>query len=352
MPYHPPVKIEQVYTWSNLLSAWQKAAKGKRSNACVARFENVLADHLLKLQQELRDGVYQPGPYTHFYIHEPKRRKISAAPFRDRIVHHTLCNLIEPVFEKHFIPDSYANRIGKGTHKAVDRLQTFANHFTYVLRLDIIKHFPAIDHEILLRNLAKSLKDDNILILIEKIIASGDGILDQEYQPALFPGDDLVDYCRPRGLPIGNLTSQFWSNCYLHPLDLFIKRELACKAYLRYVDDFALFSDSKKQLWQWKSAIVEKLIQLRLRIHEHSAQVAPVTCGIPWLGFVVYPGYRRIKRRKVINSTRKLNERYAQWQQGYISFAEFDASVQGWINYVRYADSWGLRKHVLQNFKL
>ena len=141
MPSHPAVAIHQVYDWSNLLTAWHKAAKGKRGSDCVARFESTVADSLLELQQELKTGTYQPGPYIHFYIHEPKRRKISAAPFRDRVVHHALCNIIEPVFEARFIPDSYANRTAKGTHKAVQRLQDFAQKNAYVLRLDIIKHF-------------------------------------------------------------------------------------------------------------------------------------------------------------------------------------------------------------------
>ena len=155
---------------------------------------------------------------------------------------------------------------------------------------------------------------------------------------------------RPRGLPIGNLTSQFWSNCYLHPLDLFIKRELGCRAYLRYVDDMALFADTKSQLWEWKQAIVDRLADLRLTVHAGSAQVAPVTAGVPWLGFVVYPTHRRVKSRKAVAATRRLTACFDAWKAGRISFAEFDASVQGWINYVRYADSWGLREHVLRRF--
>ncbi|MBU0654554.1 MAG: hypothetical protein KJ914_05400 [Gammaproteobacteria bacterium] len=117
------------------------------------------------------------------------------------------------------------------------------------------------------------------------------------------------------------------------------------------MDDFALFADAKTQLWEWKQAIREKLASLRLRFHEHSAQVTPVTQGIPWLGFVVYPTYRRVKQRKVVNATRRMNQRFDEWQRGEISFASFDASVKGWINYVRYADSWGLRKHVLKPFR-
>jgi RNA-directed DNA polymerase len=346
----PARLYEQVCGFDNLLAAWEKAARGKRSGSTVARFEDGLAEHLLELQEELRSQSYRPGTYTHFSIHEPKRRLISAAPFRDRVVHHALCNLIEPLFEARFISDSYANRLGKGTHRAIDRCQEFARAHRYVLRLDIVKHFPAIDHQILIESLGKVVADEQVMALIGKIIASGEGVLDQEYQPPLFPGDDLLAACRPRGLPIGNLTSQFWSNCYLHPLDLFVKRELGCNAYLRYVDDFALFADSKAQLWEWKRAIIERLTKLRLLVHERQAQVQPVRCGTPWLGYVVFPAHRRVKGRKVVQATRRLTERFDAWQSGDISFVDFDASVQGWINHVSYADSSGLREHVLRRF--
>jgi hypothetical protein len=162
-----------------------------------------------------------------------------------------------------------------------------------------------------------------------------------------FPGDDLFAVNRPRGLPIGNLTSQFWSNVYLTPLDWFVIETLGCLAYLRYVDDFALFSDSKRQLYEWKRAIIEFLYTLRLTIHEPQAQVIPCAHGIPWLGFVVYPTHRRVKARNVVKFSQRLRARWADYCAGQISFAEFDASVQGWINHVRYADSWGLRTHVL-----
>jgi len=317
----------------------------------VARFDACLSDQLLALQAELNSGIYRPGKYVHFFIHEPKRRRISAAPFRDRVVHHALCNVIEPLFESDFIADSYANRVGKGTHRAVDRFQSFSRRYRYVLRLDIVKHFPAMDHQVLLGEIQRRITDRKTLGLVQLILNSGAGIHDQEYRPTLFPGDDLLDLLRPKGLPIGNLTSQFWSNVYLHPLDCFVKRELSCKAYLRYVDDFALFANEKEQLWAWKQEIRTKLEQLRLKFHENSAQVMPVDCGIPWLGFVIYPDHRKLKARKAVHGTRTLTRRFNAWQQGEISFGEFDASLQGWINHVRYADTWGLRKHVLRRFR-
>ncbi|MBL3599771.1 MAG: RNA-dependent DNA polymerase [gamma proteobacterium endosymbiont of Lamellibrachia anaximandri] len=336
----------QICDWENLLLAYRKASRGKRGHPNVAQFDFRQADELLKLRESLLAGSYRPGSYVNFHIHEPKRRKISAAPFRDRVVHHALCNLLEPRFERHFIPDSYANRVDKGTHRAVDRLQGFSQRFRYILRADIVKHFPSIDHTVLKEILHRQIEEDDVMVLVRTIIDSGAGVLDDEYEMQWFPQDDLLATCRPRGLPIGNLTSQFWSNCYLDPFDHFVKRELGCQAYLRYVDDFALFSNNKAELWAWKRAIIERLQRFRLVIHESAAQVLPVECGIPWLGFVVYPTHRRIKSRKVRNATRHLGQRMQAWRQGKISFAELDAGIQGWVNHVRYADSWGLRRSV------
>lgn len=333
--------------WDNLWLAYCKAARGKHSAGSVARFEHQAADRLVELQAELTAHTYRPGPYTHFSIHEPKRRLISAAPFRDRVVHHALCNVIEPLFEARFIPDSYANRVGKGTHRALDRLQEFTRRYRYVLRMDIVQHFPSIDHAILRAAIAEVVDAPDVMALVEVILESGAGVLDAEYDLVYFPGDDLLAATRPRGLPIGNLTSQFWSNVYLHALDRFVVGELGCSAYLRYVDDFALFAHGKPRLWAWKSAVVEFLRGLRLTVHEKSAQVQPVRDGVPWLGFVVYPTHRLLKRRNKINFVRRWAHNMKLFRCGAITFAELDASVQGWINHVRYGDTWGLRRGIL-----
>ena len=337
----------QIVDWSNLLLAYRKAARHKRGKASAATFEHQLADHLLDLQADLTQFTYQPGEYVHFMIHDPKQRRISAAPFQDRVAHHALCNVIEPLFEAQFIPHSYANRVGKGTHAAIDYAQTLAQRYRYVLRADIVKHFPSIDHAVLVDILADTVRDDATLWLVERIIASGAGVLADEYEMVWFPGDDLFAASRPRGLPIGNLTSQFWSNCYLNPLDWFITQDMGCGAYLRYVDDVALFSDSKRRLYAWKRELVAFLATLRLTIHAAEAQVIPCEQGIPWLGFVVYPTHRRVKARNVVKFSRRFRGRWRDYCTGQITYAEFDASVQGWINHVRYADTWGLRGHVL-----
>lgn len=337
----------QLCSWDNLLLAFRKAAKGKRGHPNVAAFDYRLEDNLFALQSELLDQTYCPGAYASFYIHEPKRRLISAAPFRDRVVHHALCNLIEPLFERSFIFDSYANRVGKGTHRALDRCQQFARRYRYVLQCDVRQFFPSIDHAILREILARKIDDARTLWLVDQILASSVGVLSEEYDLVYFPGDDLFAVNRPRGLPIGNLTSQFWANCYLNPFDHFVQRELHGLAYLRYVDDFLLFADDKRWLWQAKCALVERLARFRLTIHHAPAQVKPVANGIPFLGFGVFPERRRLKRRKGLAYARRLRKMMQQYRAHIIPFARLTASVQGWINHARFANTIGLRQAVL-----
>jgi len=354
---------EQITDWGNLWLAYQKAGRGKRGRPTTAAFELFLADNLLALQVELEMQTYRPGDYNSFYIHEPKQRLISAAPFRDRVVHHALCNLTTPYFESRFISESFANRIGKGTHRALDCCQRFARRFSYVLQCDVVQFFPSIDHAILRTELIKTLPDDSLGWLIDRILESGRGVLAEQYQMVYFPqdfpstgseqalwtdsGEGLFAALRPRGLPIGNLTSQWWANVYLNGFDQFIKRELGCRGYLRYVDDFLLFSDSKAELWQWREALVRRLERYRLTIHAETALPRPVWTGIPFLGFVVYPDHRLLKRRKGIAYQRKLKKLLRSASQ-----VQIKSSLQGWINHVRYADSYGLRKAMLSRHQL
>jgi retron-type reverse transcriptase len=337
----------ELISWSNLLSAYKKASAGKRGQPNVAAFEYRLEDNLLRLQDELRSKTYHPGKYESFYIHEPKRRLISAAPFRDRVVHHALCNIIEPVFERSFIYDSYANRVGKGTHRALARCQQFARHYKYVLPLDLRQFFPSIDYAILRATLANKINDPHVLWLIDLILGSGEGVLREAYDMVYFPADDLFSVLRPRGLPIGNLTSQFWANVYLNAFDHFVKRELRCKAYLRYVDDLLFFANAKTTLWNWKPRIERRLAALRVTIHP-GAHSQPVSEGILFLGFIVYPQRRRLKRRKGIHFQRQLRDLIASYQAGEIPLLKITESVRGWINHVRYGNTIGLRKKVLR----
>lgn len=209
-----PADFNQLTSWSNLLLAWQKVSKGKRSSPAVALFESRLEENLYHLQEQLLQKTWQPGAYVKFYIHDPKRRLISAAPFADRVVHHALCNVIEPAFERSFIRESFANRVGKGNHRALDHAQYCARRFDYVLQLDVRKFFPNIDHLLLTALLAKKIQDRDLLELIVQIMAHGDNCRSAEADYGLFPDDDLLAFSRPRGLPIGNLTSQFWANVF------------------------------------------------------------------------------------------------------------------------------------------
>ena len=339
--------LAEIALWDNLLLAFRKASKGKRGRPEVAAFEYRLEDHLVELGSELRERRYRPGSYASFYIHDPKRRLISAAPFRDRVVHHALCNLIEPTFERGFVADSYANRIGKGTHRALNQAQHYARRFGYVLQADVRQFFPSVDHAILHALLARKLSEAGVLWLIDQILASGVGVLAEEYRMVYFPGDDLFAVNRPRGLPIGNLTSQFWGNVYLDPLDHFVKRELRCPGYVRYVDDLLLFGEDKPTLWSWRNALVERLAALRLTLHP-GAQPRPVAEGIPFLGFTVYPGRRRLKRRKGVQFQRKLRGLVRAWESGELDTETLKASLSGWINHARYGNTVGLRKAVLR----
>ena len=333
-------------SWDNLLLAYQKAAKGKRGHPNVAAFEHRLEDHLLELQAELRAKTYRPGAYASFHIHEPKRRLISAAPFRDRVAHHALCNLIEPIFERSFIFDSYANRIGKGTHRALNRAQEFARAYPYVLQCDLRQFFPSIDHAVLREILTRKISDPGLLWLCGQILASGAGVLAEEYEMTWFAGDDLFAASRPRGLPIGNLTSQFWANVLLNPFDHFVKRKLGCAAYLRYVDDFLLFARDKQTLWRWLAQIELRLGGMRLAIHPDAAP-RPVTEGFTFLGFQIFPQQRRLKRQKGLYYQRKLRVLVNDYMEQRLPFDQLTASVQGWSNHVRFGNTIGLRKSLL-----
>ena len=288
---------------------------------------------------------YQPRPYRQFVVHETKRRLIAAAEFRDRVVHHALVRQIEPVLDAGFSKSSFANRTGLGTHRAVDRFQALAQQYRFVLRMDVVQHFASIDHATLQAYLNARLDDEGVRWLIATIIDGGVGL--EGARPAeWFAGDGLFDGLRPRGLPIGNLTSQIWSNAYLDPVDQLVTRTLGIEAYVRYVDDFAVFSDSKAQLWAIKAAVKRALEELRLRVHENQAQVMPTRVGVPWLGFIVWPQQRRVKARKVTHFTRRFREQWAAYETGRISFAELDASVGGFVAHVAHANSAGLLRHL------
>lgn len=248
----------RVVDFANLEAAARQAQRGKRYRENVLEFNYNLEGELLALHGELESKSYQPGPYRTFHIVEPKKRMISAAPYRDRVVHHALCNVIVPIFERTFIHDSYANRVGFGTHRALRRFTKFARANKYVLQCDLQKYFASIDHDILKKLIRRKVKCRDTLWLIDTIV---DHSNKQEPAAFYFPGDDLFTPSeRRRGLPIGNLTSQFFANVYLNGFDHFVKEKLSVARYVRYVDDFALFSDDREFLAEARRAIEDHLV--------------------------------------------------------------------------------------------
>ncbi len=277
-------------------------------------FNYNLEQELFKLHSELAEKTYCPGTYRSFRIYDPKPRLISAAPYRDRVVHHALCNIIVPLIEKSFIHDSYANRIGYGSHRALERFIKFARSSRYVLQCDIRKYFPSIDHEILKQIIRRKIKCQDTLWLIELIIDSSNP---QETVIEYFSGDDLLTpILRRHGLPIGNLTSQFFANLYLNNFDHFIKEKLGAKKYLRYVDDFALFSDDWEFLTQARREIEKYLTTLRLIIHPIKSQLFETRYGANFVGFRVLPDRVRVRNDNLRRARRRLKQLQAGYADG------------------------------------
>ena len=333
--------FDPICSFKNLLAASRKAQMGKRLQDEVARFNFHLERELYRLQEELRTQTYRPGPYHEFYIYEPKRRLISAAPYRDRVVHHALCNVIEPIFDRTFIYDSYACRRGKGTHQAVDRFTQFCRKNRYVLKCDIKKYFPSVDHEILKVAFRRKIRDSRTLCLMDLIV---DASNDQEYVLEYFAGDELLTpLYRRRGIPIGNLTSQFFANIYLNGFDHFVKTELRCRYYIRYVDDFVVLDNDKARLHEIKAEMEKYLAALRLKLHPRKCHVFPVEIGTNFLGYRVFPRHRRLPRPNVTRARQRLRRLQADFAEDKIPWRDVHQSVQSWLGHARHADTYRLR---------
>jgi len=333
-----------VVDWRNLWRAARLARRGKRSRHNVLDFEFHLEFELLRIRRALQDRTYLPGAYRSFFINEPKRRMISAAPYRDRVVHHALTSVLEPIFERSFIFDSYACRKGKGTHAAVRRAQQFARRCGYILKADIRKFFPSMDHEVLKRLVARKVKDHNVLWLVGTIIDHSNA---QEPVVDWFPGDDLFTPAeRRRGIPIGNQTSQFFANVYLDPLDHFVKEHLRARGYVRYVDDFLVFSDDKPQLAEWRDQISQFLVGHRLRLHPTKNAIFPVTQGIRFLGYRVFPTHRLLIRENVRRFRRRAGRMQDQYAHRRLDLADIRQRLMSWVGHANQADTYRLQRRL------
>jgi len=311
---HPLFSLENIYR------AYRQCRRHKRGTVNAMQFEQNLEENLVSLHEELTTGAYRPGRSIAFLIEKPKRREIFAADFRDRVVHHVLVGHLEPRWERRFIHDSYACRTGKGTHKGVERLQSFTRQVTangtrraWYLQLDIRGFFIAIDRHILYERLAARETDPAVLWLIRTLVfydpaancvmrrarrADPSASSGQAFER--LPAHKTLFKASPDcGLPIGNLTSQFFANVYLDALDQFVKHQLKARYYLRYCDDSVLLSAERAVLESWQAAIREFLSnELRLALNDRQ-RLRPVSDGIDFLGYIVRPDYLLVRRRVV-----------------------------------------------------
>ena len=340
----------EIYSFQNLYFAYRKARKGKTRKGYVMEFEENLPHNLKALHYELKFQTYKPKPLKTFVLRDPKTRKISKSEFRDRIVHHAIVNVIEPIFDKTFIYDSCANRKGKGNLFAIKRFDLFKrkvsmnslvleNKFNdnnyvsgYVLKADIKHYFREVDHEIIIKIIQKKIKDEKVIWLIGRILNNNES-----------GGGE-----QGKGMPLGNLTSQFFANVYLNKLDYFIKHKLKAKYYIRYVDDFVILHSSKEQLEVWKEEINKFLKkELKIELHKEKSKVIPLSRGVDFVGFRIFNYFKLLRKRNI----RKMIIGVNQYKQGEINCINLLKSFQGWQAYAKWGNSYNLRKDIIKEIK-
>ena len=323
---------EEIISLKNLILAEKKARKGKTKKDYVITFEEDLAYNLKNLHDELKTQRYCPSPLKKFILRDPKIREISKSTFRDRIVHHALCNIIDPIFDKNFIYDSCANRKKKGTLLALKRFEKFQRKVTdnfskeaYCLKADIKHYFKEIDREVLLIIIRKKIQCEKTINLIELI---------------------LNNFEKSKGMPLGNLTSQFFANVYLNELDQFVKHELGTKYYIRYVDDFLLLHSSKEELQKWKDEIEIFLREkLKLKLHPDKSKIAHLSRGVDFVGFRNFYHFKLLRKRSIRNMERKV----ILLKLGKISEEKFNEIFQGWSAYANLANSYDILLKIKNN---
>jgi hypothetical protein len=356
----------------NLYRQYLNCRKNKRNTVNALRFEAQQEKQLILLREALVERTYQPGRSVCFFTTRPKLREIFAADFRDRVVHHLLVDYLERIWEPIFIHDSYACRRGKGVHAGVKRLQTFIRQATangtrpaWYLQLDIRNYFMSIDKAILLDLLAARLKDDTALWLTRLLVnhdCTSDYVMrgSPELLARIPPHKTLFGCGQGKGLPIGNLNSQFFANVYLNGLDQFVKHELKCRHYLRYCDDFVLLSRDAEQLNEWRPRIESYLrdaLQLELNPRQ---RLAPVSNGVDFLGYIVRRDYLLVRRRVANHLQCRLRDyaaRLVSEGKGMRRY-RFDAAVldqlaamlSSYLGHFKLAHSWNLWTGIRRRF--
>lgn len=327
--------FDKIVSLNNLFLAWREFRRGKRSKLDVQTFEYNLEDNLFKLHSELINRTYTNDPYDSFYITDPKLRHINKASVRDRVVHQAFFRVLCPIYEKSFISDSYSCRINKGTHRGVARLESWlrkvSRNFkqpTYALKCDIKKFFDTIDHKILLSLVARKSHDLSTQWLISQVVNSF----------ASEPG---------KGLPLGNVTSQLFSNIYLNELDQFVKHQLKVKYYLRYCDDFVILGDNQDYLKNLIPKLADFLNEkLKVNLHERKIIIRKYRAGVDFLGYVLLPHYRVLRTKTKQRMMRKLLYRATDFKQGSISKLKLNQTVQSYLGVLRHCSGYSIGQDI------
>ena len=331
----PAPAFADVYGFGPLLRAFRRARRAKRGKGGEPAFYRDLEANLLALSAALQARTWRPAPYRYFTLANKKRRVVSEAAFPDRIVHHALVAAIEPLWEPHFLDQSYACRKGRGVHAAVARARQLARRHHYYLRLDVDRYFDHVDHGVLLGLLGERIADEGIAWLSASIVAHA-------AVPAVPAGT-------ARGIPIGNLTSQFWANVYLDPLDHALAAHVGAGRVLRYMDDVLVFADDKAALWE--AALIAAEVcegRLGLTLKRRATVVAPVTEGIPWLGFRVFPGLVRVDRYGRRRFGRRLSTSLRRAAHGPLAEAAEVGRAASAVGHLVHADTLMLRREMLR----